>query len=119
VLLWLRGIFAPQPMLLRRAATLLAASLAMAASLRAGLWLVAPLLAPSYGFATRFSMLIGLCAMGGAVFLALVLAFGAVDAPLLRRLLRRGPAPAAAAGRTSDGFERPGLAARLGLMPKR
>jgi putative peptidoglycan lipid II flippase len=88
LLLHLRGIFAPERKVLQRALAILAASLAMAVALRASRLLAAPLLAPSHGFGLRFAVLIGLCAAGAALFGGLVVALGAVDAAMLRRLFR-------------------------------
>jgi putative peptidoglycan lipid II flippase len=108
--LGLRGIFAPGREVLRRALAILAASLAMAVALRAARLVAAPLLAPSHGFGLRFMTLLALCGAGAALFGALVLALGAVDAALLRRLFRpRGSSALAQTTAELRRGEKPGI----------
>ena len=87
VLKW-RGIAAPERRTLGRAVAILAAGLAMAAALRALLPMTSPLLGPAHSFATRFGVLIGLCAIGALIFGALATAFGGIDRGMLTALRR-------------------------------
>jgi putative peptidoglycan lipid II flippase len=93
-LLCTRGIARPETATLRRAAAILASSAVMAAALTLLMPLVEGPLGSSHGFATRLGALVLLCAAGGAMFGALIMALGAVDRATLAALW--GPRPASA-----------------------
>ncbi|SED83083.1 putative peptidoglycan lipid II flippase [Rhizobiales bacterium GAS191] len=89
--LYARRIARPEPATLKRAAAILAASVAMAGALTLLMPFVATLLGPTHGFATRFGVLILLCVTGAAVFGVLIVALGAIDRATLAALWRSKP----------------------------
>jgi hypothetical protein len=60
------------------------------------------LLSPRHDFATRFGLLLALCAMGAALFGALVIMLGGMDRAMLRGMFRPKDPPVAVAGQPSD-----------------
>jgi putative peptidoglycan lipid II flippase len=91
IVLWARGIFVPDATAFRRSLATLAASLAMAVALRIALPLVARLLTARHDFATRFGLLLTLCALAAALFGALVIMLGGADRAMLRGIFQRTP----------------------------
>jgi putative peptidoglycan lipid II flippase len=83
-----RAIAAPERRAVGRSLAILASGLAMAVALRAIRPMASPLLAPSHSFATRFGVLLALCALGALLFGALALALGGIDRAMLGSLRR-------------------------------
>jgi len=98
VVLERRGIAAPERRTIGRSLAVLASGLAMAVALRALRPMAAPLLAPTHFFATRFGVLLALCALGAFLFGALVLALGGIDRAMLSALRRPKGTPATQEG---------------------
>jgi putative peptidoglycan lipid II flippase len=98
VVLERRGIAAPERRTIGRSLAILASGLAMAVALRALRPMAAPLLAPTHFFATRFGVLLALCALGAFLFGALVLALGGIDRAMLSALRRPKGTPATQEG---------------------
>jgi len=93
-LLYVRGIFARDRALLRRAAAILGAGLLMAGALEGAMPLAAPLMTASHIFVARLAGLLALCTAGAALFGTVVLALGAVDPGMILRLSRSKTASA-------------------------
>ena len=94
VVLKRRAIAAPERRTDRPVACHSRIGLAMAVALKALRPMAAPFLAPAHSFATRFGVLLALCALGAFVFSALVLALGGIDRGMLRGFGRRNGTPA-------------------------
>lgn len=98
VVLKRRAIAIPERRTIGHSLAILASGLAMAVALRALRPMAAPLLAPTHFFATRFGVLLALCALGAFLFGALVLALGGIDRTMLTALRRPKGTPAAQEG---------------------